>query len=133
MNREKNVQLSADLNQRIKNALQAAIVIHIRRPMQRNQRKAIRKTVLRKTPRSRQSPHESIDHHVAHKVNPLASHAFFEQIRVAIFRRSKQQIREAVSNNAIHFLRHSAIEGAKPSLNVRYRHKQLRTNQGSSK
>ena len=69
MNREHDIKSSVQLSEAVQNFAELFRVIHIRRPMQRHQRKRLRKAVLR-SPSSRwQELHQRIDHHIPDQVH----------------------------------------------------------------
>src|SRR5215470_6876196 len=79
---------------------------------------AIGEAILWQPARNRQEPDEGVDHNIADAVNLFRRNSFSLKIDVTIFGRSKEQVRELVGEKAVDFLRHGAIKGAQPGLDM---------------
>ncbi len=98
--------------------------------MQRDQGVAIRQSIGRAGVGGGEQAHQRIDHDIADAMNFLRRDAFASQVLVGVFRGREEKIRQTVGDDAIHFLGHSAVEGAQAGFDVGELDRQFGADQG---
>ena len=65
-----------------------------------------------------EQPDKRVDHHVADEADPVGVHALATQVLITVPRRREEQVGDAVGQHTVDLLRHGAVEGAEPRLDV---------------
>src|SRR5215471_2186527 len=73
---------------------------------------------------------ERIDHHIADEVNSRLRNAFAEQVLVAVFGRSEEEIRQTIGEQAVDLLGHRVVARTESGFDVAYRYSELRADEG---
>nr|GEU28557.1 hypothetical protein [Tanacetum cinerariifolium] len=128
--RKQDRQFRTEPDDGFQQAAQALGIVHIGRPVQREQRirRAVRHEAgqvggaqhLRHGGRGRQLAQQRIDHHVAHEMDAAGRNALAQQVAGAAGLAGKQQLGHLVGEHAVDFLRHRTVVAAQAGLDVKY-------------
>ena len=122
MDREYEGQARREAMKQAEQSLERTGIVHVGRPVEGDQAVAARLQPkppwLVQRPRSLELPEQGIDHDVADETDLLRRDALGRQVSHSRRIRNQQEIRDRISQKAIHLLRHRAVEASESRLHV---------------